>query len=350
MLHTPINKTFKFGELFNIRNRYYNMSGKIADKEFESHIVESVISNMDKEGKIERLRDIRTKNRNLANVMQKNFVTEAIDCVINERKVKITESFKNRLNRSVYTTVDNLIGECKEIDLGLPIAKPHKQRKSNQSGRLVIEDDSSDIDSLIYSICEKAEKEYDSDSEQSILKKYIGKVTVHNYSIGKIVLESIASNKQKTEFIKPTTIYESDISEENTVNNGDIDELVKKMNSLCGFNFTDADYKWFSCGRPKPFFKASTCVTTDMLKGNNLLETYFGKDGVYGDVLFKANGEYRDVDIKKDKIESDVNDLHEYPILNIYFQVRSWDVINGQDIMRDIERDDFDGSNILFVE
>lgn len=349
MIHTPVNRTFKYGELFNIRSRYSNMSDRIANDKFEEGVVESVISLLSKDGKIDRLKNIRTKSHNLSVIMQENFVNEAVDKFINNSGICVSEVLRNQFIRRVCTTLNNIIGESKEIELNLPIAYPKKIHRSQNSGRLVLNDDSEYINSLIYSICEKMENVYNDDND-SVLKKYIGKTTVHNYSISKIVLESYASNKQHTQFIKPTTVYENDIVDENTVNNGTIEDLVNKMNELCGFNFNDSDFKWFSCGRPNPFFKVSVCITPDMVKSNNMLATYFGKDGIYGDILFKANGEYRDTDKKNNKIESDINDIHEYPVLNIYYHVYSWDVINGQDIMREIEKDDFDGTNVMVVE
>ena len=167
-------------------------------------------------------------------------------------------------------------------------------------------------------------------------------------------MESIAGNVKKTKLIPPTTLYTyGSNGDTKDYLNTTIKSVINGINAICGINFAESDYIWLASGRPTPFLKCEMVVNADSVKGNRLLNAYFGPAGEFKDYLYRADNTPKIEPSKAgamSKIDREVNVVMSYPMVKVYATIISWDMVNGEERLREITAEDFRGTKIRVID
>lgn len=367
-IHTPIDNRFKFGELYGIRKSYSDMNRTILESETEKTLFNNMMNYMVESGNIEKIERFAKKNKKLRDFVVENSLTDTINLMMeNTKGLNIPKVVKKRAADKLRMAVSDKALSIKTNEYRLPSFNKFEEEptiyESEDNNISLSDDESENIDKLINDIAikngilgngeiiqSKNDKEFEKTSESD---DNVDNIKKHNYSIRSIIIESIAGNEKKTVLIPPTLIYNYSDSDAKDYLNSTIKNVINGINATCGLNFPENDYLWIKSGRPVPFLKCEMVVNSDMVKGNRLLNAYFGPVGEFKDYLYRADGTPR-IEMSKassmSKIDKEVNAILSYPIIKVYSTIVSWDIVNGEEVIREIGRDDFHDTSIKFVE
>lgn len=367
-IHTPIDNRFKFGELYGIRKSYSDMNRSILESETEKTLFNNMLSYMVESGKIEKIERFAKKNKKLRDFVLENSLSETINLMMeNTKGLNIPKVVKKKAADKLRMAVSDKALSIKTNEYRLPsFDRPEKEPtiyESEDNDISLSDEESENIDKLINDIAikngilgngeiiqSKKDKEFERTSETEDSENEIKK---HNYSIRNIIIEAIAGNEKKTSLIPPTMIYNYSDSDSKDYLNSTIKNVVNGINATCGLNFPEDDYLWIQSGRPVPFLKCEMVVNSDMVKGNRLLNAYFGPVGEFKDYLYRADGTPR-IELAKatsmSKIDKEVNAILSYPIIKVYSTIVSWDIVNGEEVLREIDWSDFKGTSVKFIK
>ena len=368
-IHTPIDRRFRFGELYGIRRSYSDMNRSIEESNIEKQLFDMMLSHMVESGNLEKIERFARKNRALCDFTTENSIVESI-AIMNERTngLNIPKVVKKRAAEKLRMAVSDRALSIKTNEYKLPSfdkfeKEPTIYESENDEDVSINDEESKDIDKLINDIAIKQgivgnneiiqsktdiefEKNLNSKPEDDIQKK-------HNYSIRSVILEAIAGNEKKTKLIPPTSIYSYKNGEPKDYLNSTMKNVVNGVNAICGLNFPENDYIWLASGRPVPFLKCEMVVNSEMVKGNRLLNAYFGPAGEFKDYLYRGDGTPRKQQSKAiymSTIDREVNAVMSYPIIRAYTTMISWDIVNGEEILREINSEDFQGTSIRMID
>lgn len=366
-IHTPIDRRFRFGELYGIKKSYSDMNRSIEESNMEKQLFDMMLSHVVESGNLEKIERFAKKNRALCNFVTENSIVESIT-MMNEKTngLNIPKVVKKRASEKLRMAVSDKALSIKTNEYKLPsFSKPEEEPtiyESDDDEDISISDkESKDIDKLINDIAIKQgivgnneiiQSKTDAEFEKNLNSKP-EEQKKHNYSIRGVILEAIAGNEKKTKLIPPTSIYSYQNGEPKDYLNSTMKNVVNGINAICGLNFPEKDYIWLSSGRPVPFLKCEMVVNSDMVKGNRLLNAYFGPAGEFKDYLYRADGTPR---IEQSKamsmsaIDREVNAVMSYPIIRAYTTLISWDIVNGEEVLREISSEDFNGTGIRIID
>ena len=365
-LHTPIDNRFRFGELYGIRNSYSGMVRSIEESRLEKQIYDLMMAQLVESGNLEKIERFAKKNASLRDFAYDNSMNEAVSAM--EKSTKgtdipkaIRKSAVDKFKRNVWESVSSI----KPSEFSFPSFKSEiNEAEDTTEDDIELsasqEEESDSIDKLISNISlNKGNDIIQSKSDREFEKELANRTTSeaavkHNYSIRTIILESIAGNIQRTKLIPPTTIYSfNDGTEPKDYLNTTMKSVVNGINAACGLNFPESDYIWLASGRPTPFLKCEMVVNADAVKGNRFLNAFFGPAGEFKDYLYRADGTPRlppsDAGVMN-SIDREVNVISSYPIIKVYTTVISWDMVNGEEKLREIGKEDFKGTAIKVID
>lgn len=366
-LHTPIDNRFHFGELYGIRKSYGGMVNSIEESIVEKQLFGIMMKQMVESGNLEKIQRFARKNSCLRDFALNNSINEAIKVM--ESSV-IGKNASNRLRKNASEKLKKAVCEtiCRIEPAEFEFPKFNNsaiceadEMQYDDELETFQEKESDSIDRLIANIKidGKGNDIIQSQSDKEFEKRLSDKssdmndISKHNYSIRTIILEAIAGNVRRTKLIPPTTIYSyNDGTEPKEYLNTTMKSVVNGINAACGLNFPESDYVWLASGRPTPFLKCEMAVTSDTVKGNRFLNAYFGPAGEFKDYLYRADGTPR---LKPSEagvmnsIDRDVNVIESYPIIKVYTTIISWDMVNGEERLREISDEDFRGTSIKVI-
>lgn len=365
-IHTPIDRRFRFGELYGIRNSYRDMNRSIEESNMEKSLFDMMMAHMIENGNFEKIERFARKNEALRDFVIENSIIEAVSA-INEsvNGLNIPKVVKKRAAEKLRMAVSDRALSIKTNEFKMPYFGKYPEEPTiyeSEEDELAMSDaESPNIDKLINDIAVKngilgsneiIQSKTDADFEKSINDETTEE-SKHNYSIRNIVLESIAANEHKTKLIPPTSIYTYNGEDAKEYLNSTFKSVINGINAICGLNFPESDYIWLASGRPTPFLKGEMVVNSDLVKGNRLLNAYFGPRGEFKDYLYRADGTPR-IEASKAKemseIDYEVNAIMSYPIIKVYASIVSWDNVNGEQKLREIDSDDFRGTDIRYID
>ena len=370
-IHTPIDRHFRFGELYGIRGSYDSMNKSIAESKTEKNLFDMMMAFMIESGNMEKIERFALKNEKLRDFALENSIVEAVDRMktVTEGlniprivKKRASDRFRNAVSdRALSIKVNSF----KFPSFGKTVEEPTVFEAENGDDSYGISDEkqSDTIDRLINNIAIKqgtdgdglVQSRADAEFEHTLKKDGVeDEERKHNYSIRNVIIEANASNERKTVLIPPTTLYSyGSNGEPKDYLNTTIKSVVNGINAICGLNFTENDYIWLASGRPTPFLKCEMVVTADAVKGNRLLNTYFGPAGQFKDYLYRADNTPRLEPSKAGdmtKIDREVNVVMSYPVIKVYTTIVSWDMVNGEERLREIGAEDFRGTRIKVID
>lgn len=364
-LHTPIDNRFRFGELYGIRNSYSGMVRSIDESRLEKQIYDLMMTQLVESGNLEKIERFARKNASLRDFAYDNSMNEAVSAM--EKSIKgidipkaVRKSAVNKFKRNVWESISSIEpSEFRFPSFKNEITEAEDAIEDDIELSTSQEEESESIDKLISNISlnkgnDIIQSRSDREFEKELANKTSSEAPVkHNYSIRTIILESIAGNSKKRELIPPTTIYTfNDGTEPKDYLNTTMKSVVSGINAACGLNFPESDYTWMASGRPTPFLRCEMVVNADAVKGNRFLNAFFGPAGEFKDYLYRADGTPRlppsDAGVMN-SIDRDVNVISSYPIIRVDTTVISWDMVNGEEKLREIGKDDFKGTSIDFV-
>lgn len=359
-IHTPIDKRFRFGELYGIRKSYRNMNRSIGESNAENRLFDMMMARMVENGSLEKIDRFAKKNRRLCNFVVENSTEEAITA-INEATSdwNIPKWIRKQAANRIKTIVSERANSIETYEYCLPvddICNVKQNINESEDGTATSDSESEGIDKLINDIAIKkgilgGSEIVQSTTDNEFEKKLLDE-NKHNYSIQSVIIESIAGNERKKMLIPPTSIYDASNGEPREYLDSKMENVINGVNAICGMNFPNSDYTWMASGDPAPFLRAEMAVNSDMVRGNRLLNAYFGPAGEYKDYLYRADGTPR-IELSKassmSTIDKEVNAIMSYPIIRVYAIVISWDMVNGKTVPREIDADDFRGMNINIV-
>lgn len=373
-IHTPIDRHFRFGELYGIRKSYDNMVMSIEESKTEKSLFDMMMRQIIESGNLEKIERFARKNANLRNFAIENSVTEAIsEMNENTKGLNIPKIIKKSASEKFRKAVSDKalsikVNEFKFPSFTKPIAEPTIFESEEESDEFMAsqEKQSENIDNLINNIAikqgisgnndiiqSKTDAEFEKNLKNGEDSKNNPQPSKHNYSIRTVIMESIAGNAKKTKLIPPTTLYTYGVDgDERNYLNTTIKSVINGINAICSLNFPESDYIWLSSGRPTPFLKCDMAVTADLIKGNRLLNAYFGPTSQFKDYLYRPDNTPRIEPSKAgamSSIDRDVNVIYAYPIIKVYATILSWDMVNGEERLREINEDDFRGTQIKVV-
>lgn len=367
-IHTPIDRRFRFGELYGIRKSYGEMNRSIEESNIEKQLFDMMLSNMIENGNLEKIERFAKKNRTLCDFATENSILESIS-LMNEKTngLNIPKVVKKRAADKLRMAVSNKALSIKTNEYKLPsFNKPEEEPTIYESDDYenvsISDNESENIDKLINDIAikqgivgnneiiqSKTDREFEKNLDS---KEDLKEQNKHNYSIRSVIIEAIAGNEKKTTLIPPTSIYNYKDEKSKEYLNSTIKNVINGINAICGLNFPEKDYIWLASGRPVPFLKCEMVVNSDTVKGNRLLNAYFGPSGEFKDYLYRADGTPR-IEQSKAKsmstIDKEVNAIMSYPIIRAYTTLISWDMVNGEEVLREISSEDFRGTSIRMI-
>lgn len=369
-IHTPIDRHFRFGELYGIRRSYSGMVDSIRESETERMLLDGMMAYMVESGNLEKIGRFARKNGRLRDFAFENSITEAVSGM-NERTagMGIPKSVKKKVERALRESVMRAVEGVEpeefrlEAPFGCSFGTAVSEAESEEEGfDSSGEGQSEEIDKLIADVAvrkgiyskdgivqSKRDAEFGKDEEPS----EDGGQEVHNYSIREIVLEAMATNQRRTKLIPPTSLYSYTSGNAKDYLKTTIKSVLNGINVTCGINFREDDYTWLASGRPTPFLKAEMVVTADSIRGSRLLNTYFGPAGMFKDYIFRADNTPKLEPAKAggmSEIDREVNVISAYPMIKVYTTIISWDVVNGEDRLREIDSSDFLGTDVKFLD
>ena len=369
-IHTPIDKHFKFGELYGIRRSYGDMVKSVEESRMEKNLFNMMMKQIIESGNLEKIERFAKKNERLRDFALENSIIESINSMNESTNgLNIPKVVKKRASERFREEIENKalsikVNSFKFPSFTEPIEEPtiYESEEDDVETYHLKEEESENIDKLINNISiksgveDKIRSKNDIEFEKNLNSSEDGgseETEKHNYSIRTVILESIAGNSKKTKLIPPTTLYTYG-------NNGDtkdylnttIKSVINGINAICGINFSESDYIWLASGRPTPFLKCEMVVNSDSVKGNRLLNAYFGPAGEFKDYLYRADNTPKIEPSKAgamSRIDREVNVIMSYPIIKVYATIISWDVVNGEERLREINEEDFRGTRIRII-
>lgn len=365
-LSTPVDRHYKFGELFGIRGVYDKMHTSIELSRMEESFFNKMMAHIIESGNMEKIERFALKNRTLSNFAKDRAIEEAYNNAnLSKNALNIPNIIKKKAKAKLKMVVSDKALSIKTNSYNLPnfieITEQPTIIESLEDYAENEKENEKSIDELIKNIA--VDKGYIKDKTDIIQseddKRFedgdenFQEEIKHNYSIQTVEIESIAGNDKKTEIIPPTYIFQSTTGNEKVYLNSTIKNVTDGINALCGINFTEDDYIWLASGRPTPHLRGEITVSTSLVKGNRLVNSYFGPAGEYKDYLYKPDGSPRIEPSKAEHMneeDRDINAIQSYPIIKIYATIISWDVINGKDVLREITDSDFYHTNIKYVK
>ena len=380
-IHTPIDSHYRFGELYGIRKSYGNMNRSIVESNVEQNLFNMMMSHLVESGNLEKIERFAAKNARLSEFTAKNSIVEAISYMSQSTEsMNIPRNVKRRVSQRIRDVIESRLNSICADEYKIPsfdnnIVEDNEDNRETYDYMSISEADSREIDELIKDVAAKRDilgnneiiqSRKDSEFEKGLNYKE-KEETKHNYSIRSIVIDSIAGNEHKTKLIPPTSIYSSQETAKEYLNST-FKNVVEGINSTlvdkCGFRVPEKEYIWLSSGRPTPFLRGEIAVDAEKIRNSistggsadglgDFLNAYFGPYGKYKDYLYRADGTPR-IEMSKAQnmstIDREVNAISSYPIIRVYAEVISWDVINGEDVLREIAPNDFRETPIKFID
>lgn len=373
-IHTPIDRHFRFGELYGIRKSYGDIVRSVEESKLENELFDMMMVQIVESGNLEKIERFAKKNERLRDFALENSISESI-CKMNESTngLNIPRVVKKRASDRFRNAIENKalsikVNSFKFPSFTKPIEEPTIYESEEDEVALYAsqENESDNIDKLINNIAIKkgivgGDEIVRSKNDIEFEKNLNGGINgtseeqlKHNYSIRNVILESIAGNVKKTKLIPPTTLYTyGSNGDTKDYLNTTIKSVINGINAICGINFAESDYIWLASGRPTPFLKCEMVVNADSVKGNRLLNAYFGPAGEFKDYLYRADNTPKIEPSKAgamSKIDREVNVVMSYPIVKVYATIISWDMVNGEERLREITAEDFRGTKIRVID
>jgi len=373
-IHTPIDRHFRFGELYGIRRSYGDIVRSVEESKLENELFDMMMVQIVESGNLEKIERFAKKNERLRDFALENSISESI-CKMNESTngLNIPRVVKKRASDRFRNAIENKalsikVNSFKFPSFTKPIEEPTIYESEEDEVALYAsqENESDNIDKLINNIAIKkgivgGDEIVRSKNDIEFEKNLNGGINgtseeqlKHNYSIRNVILESIAGNVKKTKLIPPTTLYTyGSNGDTKDYLNTTIKSVINGINAICGINFAESDYIWLASGRPTPFLKCEMVVNADSVKGNRLLNAYFGPAGEFKDYLYRADNTPKIEPSKAgamSKIDREVNVVMSYPIVKVYATIISWDMVNGEERLREITAEDFRGTKIRVID
>ena len=373
-IHTPIDRHFRFGELYGIRRSYGDIVRSVEESKLENELFDMMMVQIVESGNLEKIERFAKKNERLRDFALENSISESI-CKMNESTngLNIPRVVKKRASDRFRNAIENKalsikVNSFKFPSFTKPIEEPTIYESEEDEVALYAsqENESDNIDKLINNIAIKkgivgGDEIVRSKNDIEFEKNLNGGINgtseeqlKHNYSIRNVILESIAGNVKKTKLIPPTTLYTyGSNGDTKDYLNTTIKSVINGINAICGINFAEADYRWLASGRPTPFLKCEMVVNADSVKGNRLLNAYFGPAGEFKDYLYRADNTPKiepSKAVAMSKIDREVNVVMSYPIVKVYATIISWDMVNGEERLREITAEDFRGTKIRVID
>ena len=373
-IHTPIDRHFRFGELYGIRRSYGDIVRSVEESKLENELFDMMMVQIVESGNLEKIERFAKKNERLRDFALENSISESI-CKMNESTngLNIPRVVKKRASDRFRNAIENKalsikVNSFKFPSFTKPIEEPTIYESEEDEVALYAsqENESDNIDKLINNIAIKkgivgGDEIVRSKNDIEFEKNLNGGINgtseeqlKHNYSIRNVILESIAGNVKKTKLIPPTTLYTyGSNGDTKDYLNTTIKSVINGINAICGINFAESDYIWLASGRPTPFLKCEMVVNADSVKGNRLLNAYFGPAGEFKDYLYRADNTPKiepSKAVAMSKIDREVNVVMSYPIVKVYATIISWDMVNGEERLREITAEDFRGTKIRVID
>ena len=373
-IHTPIDRHFRFGELYGIRRSYGDIVRSVEESKLENELFDMMMVQIVESGNLEKIERFAKKNERLRDFALENSISESI-CKMNESTngLNIPKVVKKRASDRFRNAIENKALSIKVNSFKFPsftktIEEPTIYESEEDEVALYVsqENESDNIDKLINNIAIKkgivggdgiVRSKNDIEFENNLNGGINGtseEQLKHNYSIRNVILESIAGNVKKTKLIPPTTLYTyGSNGDTKDYLNTTIKSVINGINAICGINFAESEYIWLASGRPTPFLKCEMVVNADSVKGNRLLNAYFGPAGEFKDYLYRADNTPKIEPSKAgamSKIDREVNVVMSYPIVKVYATIISWDMVNGEERLREITAEDFRGTKIRVID